>query len=214
MISGFAQRLNALQNKIEHASTLSCCRIEDGCDERSSEQNSYRKIATPLSTPHWPTYAASLIGGRFLLMSGVIVLHLSFTATNYAYANDFDDAPQVKALAIGMPQDIAFFIARTAECNHWAGEEPYDKDRANYIRNAVEKAGCERFEAVVPALSWTTQRGNISVVAAYRRASTGVASQLNAFLILWLSRLRCRSFCISNSIVLSRDGQWMNCGVR
>lgn len=74
-------------------------------------------------------------------MSGVIVLHLSFTATNNAYANDFYDAPQVKALAKGMPEDIAFFIARTAECNHWAGEEPYDKDRANYIRNAVEKAG-------------------------------------------------------------------------
>jgi len=81
--------------------------------------------------------------GPFLLMSGVIVLHLSFMATNYAYANDFDDAPQVKALAKGMPEDIAFFIARTVECNHWAGEEPYDKDRANYIRNAVEKAGCE-----------------------------------------------------------------------
>ena len=81
--------------------------------------------------------------GPFLLMSGVIVLHLSFTATNNAYANDFYDAPQVKALAKGMPEDIAFFIARTAECNHWAGEEPYDKDRANYIRNAVEKAGCE-----------------------------------------------------------------------
>ena len=79
----------------------------------------------------------------FLLMSGVIVLHLSFTATNNAYANDFYDAPQVKALAKGMPEDIAFFIARTAECNHWTGEEPYDKDRANYIRNAVEKAGCE-----------------------------------------------------------------------
>ena len=74
-------------------------------------------------------------------MSGVIVLHLSFTGTNYAYANDFDDAPQVKALAKGMPEDIAFFIARTAECNHWAGEEPYDKDRASDIRNAVETAG-------------------------------------------------------------------------
>ena len=173
MTSRIAPCLNALENKIEHSSTLSCCRIEDACDERRSEQNSCRKTATPLSTPHWPTYAASLIAGRFLLMFGVIVLHLSFTGTNYAYANDFDDAPQVKALAKGMPEDIAFFIARTAECNHWAGEEPYDKDRANYIRNAVEKAGCERFEAVVPALSWTTQRGNISVVAASRRASTG-----------------------------------------
>jgi len=79
-------------------------------------------------------------------MSGVIVLHLSFTATNYSFANDFDDAPQVKALAKGMPKDIAFFIARTVECNHWAGEERYDKDRANYIRNAVEKAGCENLD--------------------------------------------------------------------
>ena len=133
--------LNALENKIEHTSTLSRRCVEDGCDKRNSEPNSLKKTGTsaPLSTPHWPTYAASLIGGRFLLMSGAIVLHLSFIA----YANDFDDAPQVKPLAKGMSEDIAFFIARTAECNHWAGKEPYDKDRANYIRNAVEKAGCE-----------------------------------------------------------------------
>ena len=124
MTSRIAPCLNALENKIEHASTLSCCRIEDACDERRSEQNSCRKTATPLSTPHWPTYAASLIGGRFLLMSGVIVLHLSFTATNYAYANDFDDAPQVKALAIGMPQDIAFLSPGLPNATTGLGKSP------------------------------------------------------------------------------------------
>ena len=29
------------------------------------------------------------------------------------------------------------------ERSHWAGEKPYDRDRANYIKNAVEKAGRE-----------------------------------------------------------------------
>src|SRR6516162_2442767 len=111
----------------------------------AARSNGSRRTATPCplyqhrTGPLMPRHCAS----PFLLMSGVIVLHLSFTATNNAYANHFYDAPQVKALAKGMPEDIAFFIARTAECNHWAGEEPYDKDRANCIRNAVEKAGCE-----------------------------------------------------------------------
>ena len=30
---------------------------------------------------------------------------------------------------------------------HWAGEKPYDRDRANYIKNSVEKAGCENLES-------------------------------------------------------------------
>ena len=33
------------------------------------------------------------------------------------------------------------------ERSHWAEEKPYDRDRANYIKNAVEKAGCENLES-------------------------------------------------------------------
>ena len=33
------------------------------------------------------------------------------------------------------------------ERSHWAGEKPYDRARANYIKNAVEKAGCENLES-------------------------------------------------------------------
>src|SRR3974390_1503942 len=47
MSSRIVPCLNALENKIEHSSTLSCCRIEDGCDERSPEQNSCRKDRHP-----------------------------------------------------------------------------------------------------------------------------------------------------------------------
>ena len=79
---------------------------------------------------------------RVQLVGAFITLHLSCVTVQSAYANDFDDAPDVKALTKGMPKDIALFIARTAECLHWAGEEPYDKEGADYIRNAVEKAGC------------------------------------------------------------------------
>jgi len=75
-----------------------------------------------------------------------ITLHLSCLTIQSARANDFDDAPEVKALTKGMPEDIVFFIARIAECLHWAGEEPYDKERADYIKNAVEKAGCANLD--------------------------------------------------------------------
>jgi hypothetical protein len=31
---------------------------------------------------------------------------------------------------MGSPKRITAFIERVVECNHWDGEEPYDKERA------------------------------------------------------------------------------------
>ena len=58
------------------------------------------------------------------------------------YANDFDDLPEVKELQKGMPEDVASFIPRVLECNHFGGEDAYDKAREEYLRRSVEEAGC------------------------------------------------------------------------
>jgi hypothetical protein len=49
----------------------------------------------------------------------------------------------VEALKKGMPKDVASFIERTFECNHYGGEEPYDAGRAKQIERARKKLRCE-----------------------------------------------------------------------
>lgn len=46
-----------------------------------------------------------------------------------------------------VPQPVRDFLERRAGCNHWAGEEPYDAERAAYIAKAVRKLRCRRIEA-------------------------------------------------------------------
>src|SRR5256885_4592796 len=48
-----------------------------------------------------------------------------------AFANEFGNMPQVKEITNGQPEDVVAFIERRVECNHWAGEEPYDKERTD-----------------------------------------------------------------------------------
>lgn len=46
----------------------------------------------------------------------------------------------------GMPKQVKLFNKRQIECNHWAGEEPYDKARAKEIATAAEKLKCDILE--------------------------------------------------------------------
>jgi len=46
----------------------------------------------------------------------------------------------------GMPKQVKLFNKRQIECNHWAGEEPYDKPRAEEINAAVQKLKCDALE--------------------------------------------------------------------
>jgi hypothetical protein len=41
-----------------------------------------------------------------------------------------------------IPQDVANHLQRRQMCNHWAGEEPYDKARAAEIAKAVNGLRC------------------------------------------------------------------------
>ena len=50
------------------------------------------------------------------------------------------------ALAAWMPHDIAAYAGRRKQCNHWGGEEGYDKARAAEINRAVSRLDCDALE--------------------------------------------------------------------
>jgi len=88
-------------------------------------------------------------GGRVvsLRFAGIVfALFLPVTLCGANAANDFDNLMEVKTLQKGMPKDLVAFISKSAECSHWGNEEPYDKARAEFIRNAALKAGCSRLD--------------------------------------------------------------------
>lgn len=51
-----------------------------------------------------------------------------------------------KAYVKGLPSDVTELLQRTDKCNHWGGEEPYDKERANEIAAAMKEARCDFLE--------------------------------------------------------------------
>ncbi|MBV9548943.1 MAG: hypothetical protein JO256_04645 [Alphaproteobacteria bacterium] len=51
------------------------------------------------------------------------------------------------AQAAWMPSDISAYVTRRKGCNHWSGEEPYDKARAAQISRAVTKLNCRVLDA-------------------------------------------------------------------
>lgn len=42
------------------------------------------------------------------------------------------------------PAPVRAFVERRAGCNHWAGEEPYDRERAREIATALRSLRCAR----------------------------------------------------------------------
>jgi hypothetical protein len=45
-----------------------------------------------------------------------------------------------------MPLDVRRFIERRQSCDHWAGEEPYDRDRARQIDSALRRDRCDTID--------------------------------------------------------------------
>jgi hypothetical protein len=72
-----------------------------------------------------------------------IFLCLCIFATRNSYADYNED---IAAINKGMPKLVQQFNKRQIECNHWTGEEPYDKERANQINTAVTKLKCDDLE--------------------------------------------------------------------
>jgi hypothetical protein len=50
------------------------------------------------------------------------------------------------AMAKSLPRDVRAFIERKSECNHWAGEDPYDAARGKEIERAVARLKCEALD--------------------------------------------------------------------
>jgi len=48
--------------------------------------------------------------------------------------------------ARGLPADVQHFIARHKDCEHWAGEEPYDAPRRREIERGIA-ASCKGLDA-------------------------------------------------------------------
>jgi hypothetical protein len=46
-------------------------------------------------------------------------------------------------LTAGLPKDVAAVLTRRVACNHWMGEEPYDKARAREIERAIRQNKCD-----------------------------------------------------------------------
>lgn len=45
----------------------------------------------------------------------------------------------------GCPTDVKELVARMYGCDHWAGEEPYDAERAEEITAALKELRCESY---------------------------------------------------------------------
>lgn len=52
----------------------------------------------------------------------------------------------MRARVAAQPQAVQDFVARRAMCNHWLGEEPYDRDRRREIERALRELGCATIE--------------------------------------------------------------------
>ncbi len=57
-----------------------------------------------------------------------------------------EEAPDVRALQEGMPPEVRDFIRRAVNCNHWAGEEPYNEERRAQMAAAVSSLRCRELD--------------------------------------------------------------------
>jgi hypothetical protein len=83
--------------------------------------------------------------GRFAKWA--IALPILATASFLALkATAADENDPINALTKDQPPEVAAFIVRFVGCQHWAGEEPYDKERAKEIETALKELNCERIK--------------------------------------------------------------------
>lgn len=52
----------------------------------------------------------------------------------------------IAAIGKDMPKPVKKVIDRQIACNHWAGEEPYDAERATEINAAVTQLKCNKLD--------------------------------------------------------------------
>ena len=75
----------------------------------------------------------------------------------------------VLTVAQSVDPDVLQWIARQQQCQHWAGEEPYDAERGAQIGEAVTRLGCESLDAEEGPLR-ARFADNVAVTALFDRA--------------------------------------------
>jgi hypothetical protein len=55
-------------------------------------------------------------------------------------------AAALTAQAPELPGEVRQFVERRMECDHWTGEEAYDKARGREINRAIRELRCDRIE--------------------------------------------------------------------
>jgi hypothetical protein len=73
----------------------------------------------------------------------VIPLLVVLAVLTPAFADDYQDLDKLVAI---LPKDAAAVVNRRLECDHWAGEEPYDKARGREIARATIRNKCNSLE--------------------------------------------------------------------
>jgi hypothetical protein len=68
-----------------------------------------------------------------------------------AELGDFSKDSDLRAL-MSLPRDVRVHLDRRMGCNHWLGEEPYDKERARQINAAVRELRCASLDREEPLL--------------------------------------------------------------
>ncbi len=53
------------------------------------------------------------------------------------------DYDRLERLASASPASVSRYVQRVIECYHWAGEEPYDRDRARQIARNHDRLNCD-----------------------------------------------------------------------
>lgn len=80
------------------------------------------------------------------LFSAVAFGVLSLTASAWAVDGGIWK-PRLEAVLAKAPKEVADFIWRAKGCQHFAGEEPYDKERADFLNKTMDKLKCNELDA-------------------------------------------------------------------
>ena len=91
-----------------------------------------------------------MIGVVVMKRAVVVLFAAALGLAAPAWADKFQD--DLVKLTAGLPKDVAAVVTRHVVCNHWMGEEPYDKARAREIDRAMRQSKCDSLAADETAL--------------------------------------------------------------
>jgi hypothetical protein len=74
------------------------------------------------------------------MLLAVFMVAAVTTAPSSTQADDLQGA------VAAAPKDVSAYVARKANCNHFLGEEPYDKARAAELNKAMRELKCSTLD--------------------------------------------------------------------